>query len=72
LNYLDIKTVVVSCGTCLDQLQDYEFEKIFPGCRMIDIHEYLLEKGVKTGRHKRRPLSLSRPLPQPIKNNRTR
>jgi len=47
LNYLDIKTVVVSCGTCLDQLLDYEFEKIFPGCRMIDIHEYLLEKGVK-------------------------
>ncbi|MGR9116033.1 MAG: DUF3683 domain-containing protein, partial [Gammaproteobacteria bacterium] len=47
LNYLDIKTVVVSCGTCLDQLLDYEFEKIFPGCRMIDIHEYLLEKGVQ-------------------------
>ncbi|MFM8330217.1 MAG: (Fe-S)-binding protein, partial [Candidatus Methylumidiphilus sp.] len=47
LNYLDIKTVVVSCGTCLDQLEDYEFGKIFPGCRLIDIHEYLLEKGVK-------------------------
>jgi FAD/FMN-containing dehydrogenase/Fe-S oxidoreductase len=47
LNYLDIKTVVVSCGTCYDQLQMYEFEKIFPGCRLIDIHEYLLEKGVK-------------------------
>ena len=47
LNYLDIKTVVVSCGTCLDQLVDYEFGKIFPGCRLIDIHEYLLEKGVK-------------------------
>ena len=47
LNYLDIKTVVVSCGTCYDQLQGYEFEKIFPGCRIIDIHEYLLEKGVK-------------------------
>jgi Fe-S oxidoreductase len=31
----------------LDQLQDYEFEKIFPGCRLLDIHEYLLEKGVK-------------------------
>ncbi|MFA9439982.1 DUF3683 domain-containing protein [Uliginosibacterium sp. sgz301328] len=46
LNYLDIKTVVVSCGTCYDQLAMYEFEKIFPGCRMIDIHEYLLEKGV--------------------------
>jgi Fe-S oxidoreductase len=47
LNYLDIKTVVVSCGTCMDQLQKYEFDKIFPGCRLLDIHEYLLEKGVK-------------------------
>jgi len=47
LNYLDIKTVLVSCGTCMDQLMQYEFEKIFPGCRLLDIHEYLLEKGVK-------------------------
>jgi Fe-S oxidoreductase len=47
LNYLDIKTVVVSCGTCYDQLDGYEFDKIFPGCRIIDIHEFLLEKGIK-------------------------
>ncbi|WP_295500530.1 FAD/FMN-binding oxidoreductase [Limnohabitans sp. Rim8] len=47
LNYLDIKTVVVSCGTCYDQLQGYQFDKIFPGCRIIDIHEFLLEKGMK-------------------------
>jgi FAD/FMN-containing dehydrogenase/Fe-S oxidoreductase len=46
LNYLDIKTVVVSCGTCYDQLQGYRFEDIFPGCRIIDIHEYLLERGI--------------------------
>ena len=46
LNYLDIKTVIVSCGTCMDQLQKYEFDKIFPGCRLLDIHEYLMEKGV--------------------------
>ncbi|MCE7504677.1 FAD/FMN-binding oxidoreductase [Polynucleobacter sp. IMCC30063] len=46
LNYLDIKTVVVSCGTCYDQLAGYQFDSIFPGCRIIDIHEYLLEKGV--------------------------
>jgi len=34
LNYLDIKTVVLSCGTCMDQLQHYQFDKIFPaaGC----------------------------------------
>jgi Fe-S oxidoreductase len=49
LNYLDIKTVVVSCGTCYDQLQGYKFEDIFPGCRIIDIHEYLLEKGITLG-----------------------
>jgi FAD/FMN-containing dehydrogenase/Fe-S oxidoreductase len=46
LNYLDIKTVVVSCGTCYDQLQGYKFEEIFPGSRIIDIHEFLLEKGI--------------------------
>ena len=47
LNYLDINTVIVSCGTCMDQLLKYQFNKIFPGCRLLDIHEYLLEKGVK-------------------------
>ncbi|MCG9083210.1 DUF3683 domain-containing protein [Laribacter hongkongensis] len=47
LNYLDIKTVVVSCGTCYDQLAKYRFEDIFPGCRIVDIHEFLMEKGIK-------------------------
>ena len=47
LNYLDIKTVVVSCGTCYDQLQGYKFEDIFPGCRIVDIHEFLLDKGIR-------------------------
>jgi len=46
LNYLDIKTVIVSCGTCMDQLMKYEFEKIFPDCRLLDIHEYLMEKNI--------------------------
>jgi FAD/FMN-containing dehydrogenase/Fe-S oxidoreductase len=49
LNYLDIKTVVVSCGTCYDQLLGYRFEDIFPGCRIVDIHEFLLEKGLTLG-----------------------
>jgi FAD/FMN-containing dehydrogenase/Fe-S oxidoreductase len=46
LNYMDIHTVVVSCGTCMDQLTKYQFEQIFPGCRLLDIHEYLMQKGV--------------------------
>ncbi|MCW8829224.1 MAG: DUF3683 domain-containing protein [Gammaproteobacteria bacterium] len=48
LNYMDIKTVIVSCGTCMDQLLKYRFEAIFPGCRLLDIHEYLMEKGITT------------------------
>jgi Fe-S oxidoreductase len=47
LNYLDIRTVVVSCGTCYDQLQAYEFHQIFPGSRILDIHEFLLEKDIR-------------------------
>ena len=46
LNYLDIKTIVVSCGTCIDQLGKYQLDKIFPGARLLDIHEYLMEKEV--------------------------
>jgi FAD/FMN-containing dehydrogenase/Fe-S oxidoreductase len=49
LNYMDIKTVIVSCGTCMDQLQKYRFQQIFPGCRLLDIHEYLMEKGITLG-----------------------
>ena len=58
LNYLDIKTVIVSCGTCMDQLLKYDFGKIFPGCRLLDIHEYLLEKGIKLEGTKGREVSL--------------
>ena len=47
LNYLDISTVIVSCGTCMDQLLKYQFEKIFPSCHLLDIHEYLLEKNIR-------------------------
>ncbi|MBF0096781.1 MAG: DUF3683 domain-containing protein [Magnetococcales bacterium] len=47
LSDLEIKTVLVSCGTCLRQLQGYAFDMIFPGCRLLDIHEYLMEKGVR-------------------------
>jgi Fe-S oxidoreductase len=31
----------------MDQLLKYEFGKIFPGCRLVDIHEWLMEKGIK-------------------------
>ena len=63
LNYLDIKTVVVSCGTCFDQLQGYEFEKIFPG---LQDHGYpRIPDGERRalGKRHRRALHVPRPLP---------
>lgn len=47
LNYFDIKMVVVLCGICYDQFVGYEFDKIFLGCWIIDIYEFLFEKGMK-------------------------
>jgi FAD/FMN-containing dehydrogenase/Fe-S oxidoreductase len=67
LNYLDIRTVLVSCGTCLDQLEQYQFDKIFPGCRLLDIHEYLLEKGVKLEGQDDRRFLYHDPCHTPIK-----
>ena len=67
LNYMDIKTVVVSCGTCMDQLLTYEFEKIFPGCRLLDIHEYLLEKGVALESDSGRKFLFHDPCHSPMK-----
>jgi hypothetical protein len=55
LNYLDIKTVVV-LRHLLRPAAGYKFEDIFPGCRIVDIHEYLLEKGIKLGQRGRRYL----------------
>ncbi|MEO1939366.1 DUF3683 domain-containing protein [Candidatus Thioglobus sp.] len=47
LNYLDIKHVLTSCGTCIDQLMTYELGDIFKDSQLTDIHEYLLENNVK-------------------------
>lgn len=46
LNYLDIKHVLTSCGTCIDQLMTYELGDIFKDASLTDIHEYLLENQV--------------------------
>ncbi|CAC9548034.1 FAD/FMN-containing dehydrogenases [uncultured Gammaproteobacteria bacterium] len=46
LNYLDIKHVLTSCGTCIDQLATYELGDIFKDSSLGDIHEYLLDQNV--------------------------
>ena len=67
LNYLDIKTVIVSCGTCLDQLEKYQFEKIFPGSRIMDIHEYLMEQGMQVVQTSNYQYTYHDPCHTPIK-----
>jgi Fe-S oxidoreductase len=69
LNYLDIRTVIVSCGTCMDQLLHYEFERIFPTCRLLDIHEYLMEKGVKPAGIEGRQYLYHDPCHSPMKTH---
>jgi len=46
LSYLDFEAVIVSCGTCFDQLAKYQLEQVFPDAPLMDIHEYLMTQGV--------------------------
>ena len=46
LSYLDFEAVIVSCGTCYDQLTKYQLEQVFPDAPLMDIHEYLMTQGV--------------------------
>lgn len=68
LNYLDIKTVLLSCGTCMDQLLQYQMQSIFPGCRLLDIHEYLEEKGITLDDQAGRSYLYHDPCHSPMKN----
>jgi len=39
--YMDIKDVVVSCGTCHEMLKNYQLENVFPESKLIDINEFV-------------------------------
>lgn len=44
IGYMNIDAIIISCGTCYDMLETYELEKIFPGSKLIDINEYLVQQ----------------------------
>ena len=69
LNYLDVKTVIVSCGTCMDQLLTYEFGKIFPGCELLDIHEFLQRRGIELDESTGRKYLYHAPCHDPMKQS---
>jgi Fe-S oxidoreductase len=68
LNYLDIKHVLTSCGTCIDQLMTYELGDIFKDASLTDIHEYLLENKVTLDSSDEQYLYHA-PCHDPIKSN---
>jgi Fe-S oxidoreductase len=49
VGYMEISTIIVSCGTCLEMLGRYEMENIFPGAHLMDIDEYLVKEGLYSG-----------------------
>ena len=70
LNYLDIKTVVVSCGTCYDQLQGYEVRQDLPGLAGSSTSTSTCSRRASPSAAGRARcggagLSLPRPVPQP-------
>lgn len=67
LNYLDINDIITSCGTCIDQLFDYDLGQIFQDTRLLDIHEYLLEMEVKLKPNTKKYL-YHQPCHDPIKS----
>ncbi len=40
-SYMDIKDVVISCGTCHEMLKTYQLENIFSGSKLIDVNEFV-------------------------------
>jgi FAD/FMN-containing dehydrogenase/heterodisulfide reductase subunit C len=73
LNYLDIRTIITSCGTCMDQLEKYELKTIFPQSRILDIHEFLFQKGLSAAAndssHKKNSFIYHDPCHSPLKNS---
>ncbi|MDX8410455.1 MAG: DUF3683 domain-containing protein [Mariprofundaceae bacterium] len=69
LSYLDFEAVVVSCGTCFDQLTRYELEQVFPEAPLIDIHEYLMEQGVHVDDLHGQPYVYHEPCHTPLKRH---
>jgi len=69
LSYLDFEAVIVSCGTCFDQLAKYRLEQVFPGAPLIDIHEYLMLRGVSLDGVKGARYMFHEPCHTPLKRH---
>ncbi|MBF0281821.1 MAG: DUF3683 domain-containing protein [Zetaproteobacteria bacterium] len=69
LSYLDFEAVIVSCGTCYDQLTRYQLAEVFPDAPLIDIHEYLAAQGVSAEAIEGKRYMYHEPCHTPMKRN---
>ncbi|MDQ6975974.1 MAG: DUF3683 domain-containing protein [Mariprofundaceae bacterium] len=71
LSYLDFEAVIVSCGTCYDQLEDYHLQEVFPNAPLIDIHEYLMQQNVSLPKTAGQAYVYHEPCHTPLKRHGT-
>ncbi|MBN2159749.1 MAG: DUF3683 domain-containing protein [Spirochaetes bacterium] len=67
VQYMDIKDIIVSCGTCFEMLETYNMENIFSGARIREIHEFLVDEKAYTGVMPSPPLFYHEPCHTPLR-----
>lgn len=67
--YMNIETVIISCGTCHEMLQKYDIQNIFNRAELIDINEFLVkEKLYSKNALSKQPLIYHEPCHSPLKH----
>ncbi len=46
MGYMEIESVIVSCGTCYEMLESYELGTVFPEAELMDVSEYIVKNGL--------------------------
>ncbi len=46
IGYMDIRDVVVTCGTCYEMLDKFKIENIFPQSHIIDVNEFIAKENL--------------------------
>lgn len=67
MGYLDISDVIISCGTCYEQLDSYDLSNIFEGTRLIEINEFVKDENLYEFNKAEKPLLYHEPCHSPMK-----
>lgn len=67
VQYMEIKDIIVSCGTCFEMLEKYDMENIFSGARVCDIHEFLVDEHAYPATAPAGPLVYHEPCHSPLR-----